>query len=535
MDFDAFKYEYPSRRGVIYGARGMVCTSQNLAAEAGLDILKKGGNAVDAAVAAAICLTVVEPMSNSIGSDAFALVWTKDKLHGLNGSGPAPMLAGADKVRKMGFEAMPNYGMVPITVPGAVGSWAALSERFGKLPFEDLFEPAIRYAEEGFPVSPVAAHAWQTCFEQFKEIFKDEEYGGWFEMFAPKDRAPRADEIWKSPEMADTLRKIASTKGAAFYKGELADKMSEFCQKHGGFLRGTDLCDYRPEWVDPIKINYKGYDVWEIPPNGHGIVALMALNILKGFDFKCRDSADTYHKQLEAMKLAFADGKRYVADPRFMKVSAEQLLSETYAAKRRGLITDRALDPHPGKPDKGGTVYLCTADSDGNMVSFIQSSYWNFGSGIVIPGTGICMQNRGANFSLDENLENCLGPGKKSYHTIIPSFLTKDGRAIGPFGVMGAFMQPQGHVQVVMNTVDFHLNPQEALDAPRWQWVGNKEIWVERGFPYAATEELIRRGHDVKVAPTFFDFGRGQIIWRTDEGTYVGSTEPRADGCVAAW
>ena len=261
----------------------------------------------------------------------------------------------------------------------------------------------------------------------------------------------------------------------------------------------------------------------------------MALNILKGFDFKCRDSADTYHKQLEAMKLAFADGKRYVADPRFMKVSAEQLLSETYAAKRRGLITDRALDPHPGKPDKGGTVYLCTADSDGNMVSFIQSSYWNFGSGIVIPGTGICMQNRGANFSLDENLENCLGPGKKSYHTIIPSFLTKDGRAIGPFGVMGAFMQPQGHVQVVMNTVDFHLNPQEALDAPRWQWVGNKEIWVERGFPYAATEELIRRGHDVKVAPTFFDFGRGQIIWRTDEGTYVGSTEPRADGCVAAW
>ena len=203
----------------------MVCTSQNLAAEAGLDILKKGGNAVDAAVAAAICLTVVEPMSNSIGSDAFALVWTKDKLHGLNGSGPAPMLAGADKVRKMGFEAMPNYGMVPITVPGAVGSWAALSERFGKLPFEDLFEPAIRYAEEGFPVSPVAAHAWQTCFEQFKEIFKDEEYGGWFEMFAPKDRAPRAGEIWKSPEMADTLRKIASTKGAAFYKGELADKM----------------------------------------------------------------------------------------------------------------------------------------------------------------------------------------------------------------------------------------------------------------------------------------------------------------------
>lgn len=535
MNFDALKYEYPSRRGVIYSNRGMVCTSQNLAAEAGLDILKKGGNAIDAAVATAICLTVVEPMSNSIGSDSFALVWNGEKLHGLNASGPAPMLADAGKVKDMGYEAVPDYGMIPMTVPGAVASWAELSEKFGRLPFEDLFEPAVKYAREGFPVSPITAYMWQTCFEQFKELFEGEEYQEWFKVYAPSGRAPAPGEIWKSPEMADTLEQIAKTKGKAFYEGELAQKISDFCQKHKGFMRRQDLQDFSPEWVEPIKVRYKGYDVWEIPPNGHGIVALMALNILSDFEFKGRDFEDTYHKQIEAMKLAFADGKRYVADPRFMKVSPEQLLSKEYAAKRRKLIGEKAMIPYPGEPDKGGTVYLCTADSEGNMVSFIQSCYWSFGSGVVIPGTGICMQNRGANFTLDETMENCMGPGKKSYHTIIPSFLTKDGKAIGPFGVMGAFMQPQGHLQVVMNTVDFNMNPQEALDAPRWQWVGGKEIWVERGFPPAATEQLIRRGHDVKVAPTFLDFGRGQIIWRTEEGVYAGATEPRGDGCVAAW
>lgn len=535
MEFDSLKYAYPSRRGVIYGKKGMVCTSQNLAAEAGLDILKKGGNAIDAAVATAICLTVVEPMCNSIGSDSFALVWTGDKLHGLNASGPAPMMADAQKIKDMGFDEVPTYGMLPLTVPGAVSSWVTLSEKFGKLPFEELFEPAIRYAEEGFPVSPITAYNWQLSFDKFREIFKTPEYEEWFNHYAPLGRAPRAGEIWKSRDMADTLRKIAATKGEAFYKGELAEKIGEFCEKHGGFMRKEDLASYKAEWVDPIKVNYKGYDVWEIPPNGHGIVALMALNILNKYEFKDRDCADTYHKQFEAMKLAFADGLRYVADPRFMKVSVDSLLSEEYGDERRSLIGDKALTPEPGKPDRGGTVYLCTADEEGNMVSFIQSSYWNFGSGIVIPGTGINMQNRGHNFSIDETAENCIGPGKKSYHTIIPSFLTKDGKAIGPFGVMGAFMQPQGHVQVVMNTIDFKMNPQEALDAPRWQWVEGKEFSVERGFPYAATEELIRKGHEVKVAADFLDFGRGEIIWKTEDGTYVGATEPRGDGCVAAW
>ena len=536
MEFDAFKYEYPSRRGVIYGGRGMVCTSQNLAAETGLDILRQGGNAIDAAVATAICLTVTEPMSNSLGSDAFALVWHKGKLHGLNGSGPAPMLASAAAVREKGFESMPERGMLPLTVPGAVASWVALWERFGCLSFPKLCETAIRYAEGGFPVSPVTAAMWHECYEKFsREFAGKKEYEEWFSVFAPQGRAPRPGEMWKSPELGKALRRIALSRGRDFYEGGLAEMISEFCEEHGGFLRRCDLASYEPEWVEPIKVNYRGYDVWEIPPNGQGIVALMALNILSGMDFEGRDRADTFHKQIEAMKLAFADGKRYVADPRHMKVSVEQLLSAEYAGKRRALIGDRALEPYPGQPDKGGTVYLCTADREGNMVSFIQSCYYGFGAGVVIPQTGICMQNRGANFTLDESQENCLAPGKKPYHTIIPSFLSKDGEAVGPFGVMGAFMQPQGHLQVVMNTVDFHLNPQEALDAPRWQWVGGKEIWVERGFPAAATEELLRRGHEVKVAPTFLDFGRGQIIWRTEAGTLAGATEPRADGCVAAY
>lgn len=535
MDFNVLKYEYPSRRGVIFGKRGMVCTSQNLAAEAGLDILKRGGNAIDAAIATAICLTVVEPTSNGIGSNAFALVWVKDKLYGLNASGPAPMLATAQKVREKGYEEMPTYGMLPITVPGAPAAWTTLSERFGKLPFEELFEPAIRYAEEGFPVSPVISEMWNTCYERFSQIFKGEEHQGWFDVFAPDGAAPKAGDIWKSPVHAQTLRKIAASRGKALYGGELAQQIGTFCEKHGGYLRKEDLAAFKAQWVEPIHINYKGYDVWEIPPNGHGIVALMTLNILKDYDFAQRNAVETFHAQLEAMKLAYADGKRYVTDPRYMKVRTEQLLSEEYASERRKLIGEKAMVPEPGRPDKGGTVYLCTADDEGNMVSFIQSSYWNFGSGIVAPDTGICLQNRGNNFSLDDASENVLAPGKKPYHTIIPAFLSKYGKPVAPFGVMGGFMQPQGHVQVVMNMIDFHLNPQEALDAPRWQWVGDKEVHVERGFPVAATEELVRKGHEIHVLPTSMDFGRGQIIYRMENGTLMGATEPRTDGCVAAW
>ena len=535
MEFDALKNSYPSRRSVVYGRRGMVCTSQPLAAQAGLDIIKKGGNAIDAAIATAACMTVLEPTSNGIGSDAFALVWTQGKLHGLNASGKAPMEISAQKIRDLGFDDIPKRGWIPVMVPGAPSAWAELSQKFGRLPLTETLAPAIGYAEQGYPISPVTAYAWGKAFKQFSEIFKGYCFKGWFETFAPNGRAPKAGEIWKSPDHAKTLREIAETGAKSFYQGALADKMDDFSRRTGGYLRKSDLESYWCEWVAPISTNYRGYDVWEIPPNGNGVVALMALNILKGFEFSYRDCADTIHKQLEAMKLAFVDGKRYVADPRYMKVTVEELLSEEYAAKRRALIGHDAIMPEPGTPKSGGTIYLCTADGEGNMVSYIQSNYQGFGSGVVIPGTGIALQNRGANFCMDESMENCIGPGKKAFHTIIPSFLTKDGQAVGPFGVMGGFMQPQGHVQVVTNTIDFLMNPQEALDAPRWQWVGEKKIHVERGFPYGVTEELVRRGHEISVLAESGTFGRGQIIWRDEHGVLCGASEPRADGMVAAW
>jgi gamma-glutamyltranspeptidase/glutathione hydrolase len=316
----------------------------------------------------------------------------------------------------------------------------------------------------------------------------------------------------------------------------LAEQIDQFSKQHGGFISAEDLAAYKPEWVQPIKVNYRGYDVWEIPPNGQGIVALMALNMLKGFDFNEKESVETYHKQIEAMKLAFADGKKYVTDPEKMSVTAEQLLSEEFATARRSLIGETAITPEPGTPPSGGTVYLATADGEGNMVSFIQSNYMGFGSGVVVPGTGISLQNRGHDFSLDPSHENALEPGKKTYHTIIPGFLTKDNEAVGPFGVMGGYMQPQGHAQVIMNTIDFHLNPQAALDAPRWQWMEEKKVMVEPSFPNHIAQALARKGHAIQVALDGGAFGRGQIIWRNSEtGVLVGGTESRTDGSIAAW
>lgn len=535
MNFDALKNSYSSRRSVVYARRGMVCTSQPLAAQAGLDILKRGGNAIDAAVATAACMTVLEPTSNGIGSDSFALVWLKDHMEALNASGRSPMSLTAQQVKDLGHTDMPRRGWIPVMVPGAPSAWAELSEKYGSLPLEEVLAPAISYAQDGYAVTPVISRLWQSAYSEFSKTFHDPCFQPWFETFAPNGRAPRAGEVWRSQAHADTLRLIAQTKAKAFYQGELADKIDQFSRETGGYLRKSDLESYWCSWVDPIRTNYRGYDIWELPPNGDGIVALMALNILNGYSFQHRDCAETVHRQLEAMKLAFVDGKRYVADPVSMTVTPEQLLDPRYADERRALIGEQAIMPEPGQPKSGGTIYLCTADSEGNMVSYIQSNYQGFGSGIVIPGTGIALQNRGANFTLDETMENCLAPGKKSLHTIIPSFMTKDGKAVGPFGVMGGFMQPQGHVQVVMNTVDFHMNPQEALDAPRWQWVGGKKIQVERGFPCGITEELVRRGHEISVLPESWSFGRGQIIWRNEEGILCGATEPRADGCVAAW
>lgn len=535
MNFDDLQSRYPARRSAVYGRNGMVCTSQPLAAQAGLDMIKKGGNAVDAAIATAACLTVVEPACNGIGGDSFALVWMKDRLYGLNASGPAPAAISAEKVRSLGCDTMPHYGWIPVTVPGAPSAWAALSGRFGKLPFQEVLAPAVDYARRGYPVSPVVSRLWGMAYQQYKEALKEPCFESWFSTFAPQGRAPKAGELWKSEDHAQTLERIGESEAEAFYRGELARRMDQFSRNTGGFLRKEDLAAYYPQWVEPIHVHYRGYDVWEIPPNGHGIVALMALNILKGFDFIHKECPETYHKQIEAMKLAFADGLAHVAAPGSMRVRIEDMLSEEYGAKRRKLVGEEALEPMAGRPERGGTVYLCAADGEGNMVSYIQSNYIGFGSGLVVPGTGIALHNRGCNFSLEEGHPNCLAPGKKPYHTIIPGFLTRNGRAVGPFGVMGGFMQPQGHVQTLMNTIDFHMNPQEALSAPRWQWIEGKRVELEHEVPSAFLQELSDRGHQVSVPPDYVDFGRGQIIWRDEKGVLAGGTDPRTDGIVAAW
>jgi gamma-glutamyltranspeptidase/glutathione hydrolase len=534
--YDPLYYPYSSQRMTTYSRKGMVATAQPLAAQAGLEMLQKGGNAIDAAIATAASLTVVEPNSNSIGGDSFALVWTKGKLHGLNSSGPAPKSISIEAVKKAGHEKMPGYGMLPVTVPGTPAAWAALSERFGKLPLTEVLKPAIEYAEQGYPVSPIVGYFWKLRYNTFVEQFKGKEFEPWFNTFAPNGRVPEIGGIWRSPNHAKSLQSIAETKAESFYRGELADKIDQYFRQFGGFLTKEDLMDYTPQWVNPIKVNYRGYDVWEIPPNGQGLIALSALNMLKGFDFTSKDTTETYHKQIEAVKLAFADGLKYITDPDKMKVTVDELLSDVYAQSRRELITENALLPEAGQPQKGDTVYLATADGEGNMVSFIQSHAGDFGAGIVVPGTGIGMQNRGSGFSLDPAHYNSLEPGKKTYHTIIPGFLTKDNQPIGPFGVMCGMIQPQAHVQVIMNTIDFHLNPQAALDAPRWRWVSNKTIEVEPRFPDHIAQALSRKGHVVQRAVDFEMFGRGQIIWRDPEtGVLAGGTEPRADGTIASW
>lgn len=536
--FDAQEYKYASRRRVVHAKRGMVCTSQPLASQAGLTILQQGGNAIDAAIATAICQTIVEPTNNGLGSDCFALVWTGGKLHGLNGSGYAPQRLTPEAVAASGAtEKMPLRGWEAVTVPGAPSAWAELHKRFGRLPFAKLFEPAIYYAEQGYPVSPIVARFWQEGIDALTPYKNNPAIAPWFATFDVHGNgvAPQTGELVTLPEHAKTLRILADSYCESYYRGELAQKLVEFSDKTGGYLSLEDLAEYRAEWVEPVHINYHGYDVWEMPPNGHGITALMALNILKDMEIGAKDTGDTFHKQIEAMKLAFADGMHYIADPRYMRTRVEELLSDAYAAQRRALIGETALEPTHGKPFCGGTVYLCTADGEGNMVSFIQSNYKDFGSGIVLPGYGINLNDRGAGFSLNPELDDYLAPRKKPYHTIIPGFLTHEGEAVGPFGVMGAYMQPQGHVQVIMNTVDWLLNPQSALDAPRWQWIAGKEIWLESSVAPEIVEDLHRRGHEVRVLEDDTTFGRGEIIWRDSNGVLAGATEPRADGVVAAW
>lgn len=529
-------YPYPSQRMCCFAKNGMVATSQPLAAQAGLGILQQGGNAIDAAIATAACLTVVEPTSNGLGGDAFAIIWTRGQLYGLNASGKSPINLSIDTLKERGYKEMPATGWLPVTVPGAPSAWSELSRRFGSLPFEKVLQPAINYAENGYPISPVLGKYWQKAFEIYRQKLTDSLFQSWFTTFAPEGRAPRIGELWHSPDHARTLKLIASTEGESFYRGELAEKIINFSRESGGFFIEEDFTSHSPEWVEPINIDYRDYQIWELPPNGQGLIALLALNILKEFDFKAKDTDDTYHKQIEALKLAFADGKKYITDPADMPVKIEELLSPEYTEERRKQIGETALSPKAGTPPRSGTVYLATADSEGNMVSYIQSNYMGFGSGLVVPGTGIALQNRGHSFSLNPEETNSLKPGKRPYHTIIPGFITRNNQAIGPFGVMGGFMQPQGHLQVIMNMLDFDLNPQAALDAPRWQWTEEKNIIVEPHFPTHIAQALARRGHKVTIALDSGSFGRGQIILRDHKtGVLIGGTEPRTDSAIAAW
>ena len=524
MEIDYYKNPFASKRMNVIARNGVVCTGNNLATQAGLRMLLQGGNAVDAAIATAACLTVVEPCSNGLGSDGFAIVWMKDKMYGMNSSGHSPYAISADQI-----DEIPKRGWIPVTVPGAVKGWKALSERFGSLPFKKLLEPAIDYAKNGYPVSAEIARMWKKALNA---IPNSEEFKGWYETFTFDGKTPEPGQMICMPKLADALEKIADTNTDALYYGELASRIDEESRKFGGFLRKKDLEDHKVEWVDPIHVNYHGYQVWELPPNGQGIVALMALNILNNFQFKTRD-VDCIHTQMEALKMAFADAKEYVTDPKCMEMPVRDLISVDYGKQRANQIKHTALPPRKDKPHGSGTVYLCTADKDGNMVSYIQSNYMGFGSGIVVDG--VSLQNRGYDFSLDPTHVNYLMPHKKTYHTIIPGFLTKDNKPIGPFGVMGGYMQPQGHMQVVTNMIDFHLNPQMALDAKRFQWIENKKFILEPGFDENIISELKKRGHEIEIEEELAMFGRGQIIVRLENGVYIAGCESRTDSNIACY
>ncbi|HHX00443.1 MAG TPA: gamma-glutamyltransferase family protein [Acholeplasmataceae bacterium] len=531
INFNPHYNPYPATRNLLYAKNGVVATSQPLAAQAGLDILKQGGNAVDAAIATAACLTVVEPTANGIGGDAFAIVYINGQLHGLNASGTCPASLSIDTLKEKGITEIPKYGFIPVLVPGAPAAWIELSKRFGKLPLSDVLKPAINYARYGFPVSPGIAKSWNRAFEIFKKELISEEFSSWFRTFTKNSKTPEAGEVFFLKDHANTLEKIET-----FYTGELADRIDEYSRKYNGYIRKSDLENYKPLWVDPISVNYKGYDIWEIPPNGQGFITLQALKILEGFKFNSMDNAEELHLQIEALKLAFADGINYIADPNYMKLNVNDLLDNKYISSRRKLIKDTASIFTHGKPKGSETVYLATADSEGNMVSFIQSNYMGFGSGLVVPETGIALQNRGHNFSLDPTKPNALGPNKRSYHTIIPGFLTKGNKPIGPFGVMGGFMQPQAHLQVILNTIDYQLNPQATLDKPRWQWLEKDKIIVEPNFDLKLIEALKLKGHKIEIDNNIAKFGRGQIIWQNPETkVYVAGTDSRTDSQIAIY
>ncbi|MBS9532490.1 gamma-glutamyltransferase family protein [Mycobacterium sp. M1] len=517
-------YRWP-RTPVLAG--NVVCTSQPLAAQAGLRMLHDGGNAVDAAIATAITLTVVEPTMNGIGSDAFAIVWDGRELHGLNASGRSPA---AWTPEFFGDAGVPALGWNSVTVPGAVAGWAELHTRFGALPFARLFAPAIGYARNGFGLSPHVARQWAAQ----APLLADQP--GFAETFLPGGRVPVAGEQVRLPQHADTLELIAATAGEAFYHGELAAKLVAHSAAHGGALSADDLAAHRCDWVGTISAGYRGYTLHELPPNGQGLVALIALGILEQFDMASLpvDSADSVHLQIEAMKLACADGYAYVGDADHLPVRPDQLLDPGYLRERAALIDPRHARPTTAGTPHGNTVYLTAADASGRMVSMIQSNYAGFGSGVVVPGTGISLQSRGSGFVTTPGHPNRVGPRKRPYHTIIPGFLTKDGVPVLSFGVMGGDMQPQGHVQVVSRIADHGQNPQAACDGPRFRWAGGLDVNCENGFPAATLDGLRDRGHRVTVPDHHEEFGSCQAIWRLGDG-YLGVSDPRRDGQAAGF
>lgn len=532
-------------RSEVIARNGMAATSHPLATQVAIDILQKGGNAIDAAIAANAALGLMEPTGNGIGGDIFAIVWDAEtkQLYGLNGSGRSPKSLTLDYFRENGYEKIPSHGPLPVSVPGTVDGWFALHKRFGSMEMEEVLEPAINYAEEGFPVTELIAYYWGRSADFMHE------YPNFKEVYMPGGKAPETGEVFKNPQLASTLRTIAKGGRDAFYEGDIARTIADFIQEQGGFLSYEDLASHSSEWVEPVSANYRGYDVWELPPNGQGTAALQILNILEGYDFDTIPFGSTMHVHLftEAKKLAFEDRAKFYADPDFVDIPLEQLISEEYAAERRELIDlNRAAKTYDaGKLEQGNTIYLTVADEAGNMVSLIQSNYRGMGSGMVPPGLGFMLQDRGELFNLEEGHANVFEPGKRPFHTIIPAFITKDGSPWVSFGLMGGAMQPQGHAQIVMNLVDFDMGLQEAGDAPRIHHEGSSQptgyqmtdggvLQLETGFSYETIRELMKLGHNIGF--TLGAYGGYQaIMFDEDKGVYYGASESRKDGQAAGY
>jgi len=541
--YDRITGEKFASRSEVIGQNGMVATSHPLATQIGLDILKQGGTAIDAAIAANIALGLMEPTGNGIGGDLFAIVWdakTK-KLHGLNASGPAPKNLSIEYFIENGLNKIPPYGPLPVTVPGAVDGWVKLHEKFGKLKFKSLFEPTIEYAKKGFPVTELIAY----YLDRSKERFED--YPNFKEVWMKDGKMPAKGEIFKNPQLAETLEIIAEKGRDGFYEGHIANTMADFIQSQGGFLTYEDISSFHSEWTPPVSSNYRGYDVWELPPNGQGIAALQILNILENYNIQKMGlfSSEYIHLFTEAKKLAFADRAKYYADPNFSNIPVNQLISKSYAKERLKLINlkEASKSDQAGVLESGDTIYLTVADQYGNMISLIQSNYRGMGSGMVPPGLGFMLQDRGELFSLNKNHRNALEGGKRPFHTIIPAFVTKDGKPFMSFGVMGGATQPQAHAQIVVNMVDFGLNLQEAGDAPRIVHSGSSQptdeimvdggtLSLESGFGKEIEDELSSLGHKIKYQKGIF--GGYQAIMLKD-GVYYGASETRKDGQAAGY